>query len=50
MVLVNDGGYVSWPCEDSAIRGVYWVQKDGASEKRWQELLVILAMGYEGAK
>jgi len=29
--------------------GAYWVREDGASKKKWQELLVLLAMGYEGA-
>ena len=37
-------------CEDCAVGGAYWVREDGASEKRWQELLVLLAMGYEWAK
>ena len=25
------------------------MREDGASKKKWQELLVLLAMGYEGA-
>ena len=36
---------MSGPCEDCTVRGVYWVREDGASEKRWQELLVLLAKG-----
>ena len=40
---------MSGPCEDCAVGGVYWVQEDGASEKKWQELLVFLAWSYEGA-
>ena len=43
-------GYVSGLCEDCADGGAYWVREDGASEKKWQELLVLLAVGYEGAK
>ena len=49
-VLVKDGGYVSGLCEDCAVGCAYWVREDDASEKKWQELLVLLAMGYEGAK
>ena len=36
---------MSGPCGDGAVGGVYWVREDGASEKRWQELLVLLAKG-----
>ena len=35
-------------CEDCAVGGVYFVRKDGASAKKWQELLVLLAVSYEG--
>ena len=40
---------MSWPCGDGAVGGAYWVREDGASEKKWQEPLGILTMGYEGA-
>ena len=36
-------------CEDYAVGGVYFVREDGASEKKLQELLVLLTVGYEGA-
>ena len=36
-------------CGDGEVGGAYLVRKDGASEKKWQELLVLLTMGYEGA-
>ena len=39
---------MSVPCEDCAVGGVYFMRKDGASAKKWQELLVLLAMGYKG--
>ena len=29
--------------------GAYWLREDGASEKKWQELLVPLTASYEGA-
>ena len=29
--------------------GAYWVREDGAIDKKWQELLVLLAASYEGA-
>ena len=40
---------MSGPCEDCAVGSVYFVREDGASEKKWQELLVLLAASYEGA-
>ena len=49
-VLVKDGGYVSGLCEDCAVGCAYCVREDGSSAKKWQKLLVLLAMGYEGAK
>ena len=36
-------------CEYCAVVGVDWVREDGSSAKKWQKLLVLLAMGYEGA-
>ena len=35
---------MSGPREDCAVGGVYWVREDGASQKKWQELLVLLAV------
>ena len=35
-------------CEDCAVWGEYWVRKNGASAKKWQELLVLLAMVMNG--
>ena len=43
-VLVKDGGSVSGPCEDCAVRGYIGCEKMVLVQK------VLLAMGYEGAK
>ena len=34
---------------DCAVGSAYFVREDCASTKKWQELLVLLAIGYEGA-